>query len=239
MLAWVFYMQPLGYLLAAVVTLAVTRQYRNSIPIDVSDGNCDAECIRALDRCWRTIIGVGAVPALIAVFFRRSIPESPLYTADVINQPLGAKEDFVLLSGRNSTAQVHEDGNPGAGIELADNSTAGSETAEYYEPPPIPMLADDPGTEDDANEFSYRWKTYWQSFSTHFFQKGYWRSLLGVSFAWLMVDTSFYALGSNSSTILTIIFSSIPLGTNIDCTILADNLQNCTVLDPLAQNPDA
>ena len=149
MLTWVFYMQPLGYLLAAVVTLAVTRQYRNSIPMDVSDGNCDAECIRALDRCWRTIIGVGAVPALIAVFFRRSIPESPLYTADVINQPLGAKEDFVLLSGRNSTAQVHEDGNPRARIELADNSTAGSETAEYYEPPPIPMLADDPGTEDD------------------------------------------------------------------------------------------
>jgi MFS transporter, PHS family, inorganic phosphate transporter len=38
---------------------------------------------------------------------------------------------------------------------------------------------------------------------------------------------------------LTIIFNSIPLSTNIDCTILADNLQNYTVLDPLVQNPDA
>ena len=149
------------------------------------------------------IIGAGAVPALIAVFFRRSIPESTLYTSDVINQPLGAKEDFVLLPGRNSTAQVHEDGNPGAGIQLAENSTAGIETqsAEHFEPPPIPMLADDPDNEDEANEFSHRWKTYWQSFSTHFFQNGYWRSLVGVSFAWLMVDTSFYALGSNPSTI--------------------------------------
>lgn len=220
MLAWVFYMQPIGYTFAALMTLAVTRQYRHRIPMDSSNGNCDVDCIRAMDRSWRIIIGIGAVPALIAVFFRRSIPESPLYTADVINQPDGAIEDFLRLIEKAA---------PDIELSPLDRS----------EPPPIPLLAGNPASEDDANKFGHRWQTYWASFSSHFFKNGYWRSLLGVSLAWFLLDTSFYALGSNSSTVVTRIFNSIPLGTNINCTNLAGNFQTCTVLDPSAQNPNA
>jgi PHS family inorganic phosphate transporter-like MFS transporter len=221
MIAWVFYMQPIGYAFAVLMTLAVTRQYRDSIPRDPSNGNCDADCIRAVDRCWRTIIGIGAVPALIAVFFRRSIPESPLYTADVINQPDGAIEDYLHLIKRGSPPD----------IELGP--------LDRPQPPPIPLLAGNPEDEFNADKFGHRWQTYWTSFSEHFFENGYWRSLLGVSLAWLMLDACFYALGSNSSTIVTRIFNSIPLGTNINCTSSVGNPQNCTVIDPLAQNPNA
>jgi PHS family inorganic phosphate transporter-like MFS transporter len=223
MLAWVFYMQPVGYAFAALMTLAVTHQYRDSIPMDAANGNCDASCIQAIDRSWRIIIGIGAVPALIAVFFRRSIPESPLYTADVINQPDGAIEDFLRLI----------DGPAGHTMELGP-----LDLDEAFELPPIPLLAGSPENEEDANEFSHRWDTYWSSFYTHFFVNGYWRSLLGVCIAWCLLDTSFYALGSSSSTIVTRIFNAIPLGTNINCTP-ADSSFNCTVIDPSAQNPDA
>lgn len=168
MLAWVFYMQPIGYAFAALMTLAVTRGYRHSIPMDATNGNCDAECIKAVDRSWRLIIGIGAIPALIAVFFRRSIPESPLYTADVINQPDGATEDFQRLIGQPRNTELGP--------------------LDHEEPPqdlpPIPLLADNPQSADAAEEFGHRWKTYWESFSLHFFAGGYWRSLLGVSLAW-------------------------------------------------------
>ena len=59
MLASVFYMQPVGYLLATLVTLGVTRQYESSIPSDIATAICDEECIRAVDRSWRLIIGIG------------------------------------------------------------------------------------------------------------------------------------------------------------------------------------
>ncbi len=214
-------MQPVGYAFAALMTLAVTRRYRDSIPMDPSNGNCDVDCFRAVDRSWRIIIGIGAIPALIAVFFRRSIPESPLYTADVINQIDGAIEDFLLLTDQPRDQDV----------ELGP--------LDHPEAPPVPLLEGNPATEDDADKFSHRWHSYWASFLSHFFKDGYWRSLLGVSLAWFLLDASFYALGSSSSTVVTRIFNSIPLGTNIKCTNLPGNLQNCTVLNPLAQNPDA
>ncbi|KAE8441962.1 hypothetical protein EG329_004129 [Mollisiaceae sp. DMI_Dod_QoI] len=223
MLAWVFYMQPIGYAFAALMTLAVTRQHRDSIPMDAANGNCDADCMKAVDRSWRLIIGIGAIPALIAVFFRRSIPESPLYTADVINQPDGAIEDFLRLIDEPA----------GHNIELGP-----FDPDEDHELPPIPLLAEEPESEEDADKFSHRWQTYWASFYTHFFENRYWRSLLGVSISWCMLDTSFYALGSSSSTIVTRIFNAIPLGTNINCVPPGNNL-NCTVINPLAQNPDA
>jgi PHS family inorganic phosphate transporter-like MFS transporter len=256
MLAWVFYMQPVGYAFAALMTLAVTRHYRDSIPMDPSNGNCDADCFRAVDRSWRIIIGIGAVPALIAVFFRRSIPESLLYTADVINQTDGAIDDFLLLIDRSRDENVElgplnrsevpaeappEDpiqATPEVPLQASDEDPIQA-TPEVPLDPPVPLLEGHPATEDDANKFSHRWYTYWASFSSYFFKDGHWRSLLGVSLAWFLLDTSFYALGSSSSTVVTRIFNSIPLGTNIICTKFPGNLQNCTVLDPLAQNPNA
>src|SRR3954466_9096811 len=94
MLATVFYMQPVGYALAKLVTLGITWGYRHEIPSDLETTECNNQCIQAADRSWRIIIGLGAIPAIVAMFFRRSIPESPLYTADVINQLEGAISDY-------------------------------------------------------------------------------------------------------------------------------------------------
>jgi len=227
MLAWVFYMQPLGYTLAVLMTLAVTRQFEDVVPSDPTIATCNEECIRAVDRAWRIIIGIGAIPALIAVFFRRSIPESPLYTADVINQLDGAKEDFLRFDD-------------GDNIEAAFTDSIGP--TDYPEPPPVPLLFGAPGNEDDAESFRHRWKTYWESFHSHFFENGFWRSLLGTSLAWCLFDTNFYALGSNSSTVVTHIFNALPLGQNfINCTSRYGS-HDCNVKfinGTLSQNPTA
>ncbi|KAL2065150.1 hypothetical protein VTL71DRAFT_4291 [Oculimacula yallundae] len=89
MLTLVFACQPLGQLAASLVSLIAIVRQRKGIPNDSiarSDSTtqvCDAMCKQTLDSVWRWIIGVGVIPAVIALWFRLTIIESPRYTADV------------------------------------------------------------------------------------------------------------------------------------------------------------
>ena len=175
-----------------------------------------------------TIAHLGAIPAVVALFFRRSIPESPLYTADVINQPEGAQEDINKFMGVNPAE-------PG---QVAP-SPMDQHLPQAYIDHPVPFLMNMPEDEDEAEKFGNRWTTYWDSFHTHFITNGYWRSLLGVSLAWCLLDCSFYALGSSSSTVVTSIFNAIPIGGDLECTSINGHLQNCKIGNPNHTNPNA
>jgi MFS transporter, PHS family, inorganic phosphate transporter len=83
MLTAVFMCQPLGQLAATLVTLIAIARQRNGIPLDATYKTCDAQCRMTLDSIWRWIIGVGVIPAVVALWFRLTIIESPRYTADV------------------------------------------------------------------------------------------------------------------------------------------------------------
>lgn len=37
----------------------------------------------AIDRTWRLLLGLGCIPAAIALYFRLTIPETPRYTMDI------------------------------------------------------------------------------------------------------------------------------------------------------------
>lgn len=93
-MASVFSMQGFGQLLAAIVTLVVTVAFKDSFIriADVSD--CDAACQIAADRCWRIIVGVGALPAVFALYYRITIPETPRYTFDVVHDVEKADSDI-------------------------------------------------------------------------------------------------------------------------------------------------
>ncbi|EZF36223.1 repressible high-affinity phosphate permease [Trichophyton mentagrophytes] len=100
MISTVFYMQPCGYLAATLVALIAIVAHRGSIPQNIPTRvedivSCmdNPECRRAMDSVWRWVIGIGAVPSAIAIFFRFSIPESPRYTMEVLNRPDEALED--------------------------------------------------------------------------------------------------------------------------------------------------
>ncbi|KAK2858396.1 hypothetical protein FQN49_004782 [Arthroderma sp. PD_2] len=100
MISTVFYMQPCGYLAATLVALIAIVGHRGSIPQtiptrveDIVSCMDNPECRRAMDSVWRWVIGIGAVPSAIAIFFRFSIPESPRYTMEVLNRPDEALED--------------------------------------------------------------------------------------------------------------------------------------------------
>ena len=84
MLAAVFLCQPLGQLIAVLMAFAATAGFRSYIGSASSAGSCSVlatdpagqECARTVDRAWRLVAGLGAVPAAIAIVFRLTIPES-------------------------------------------------------------------------------------------------------------------------------------------------------------------
>lgn len=88
MLSAVFFGQPLGQLLACVVSLATTSALRQGIS-GASQTQCTGECLHTADIIWRWIVGCGAVPPIFALILRLYIPESPRWLLEVEKNPMG------------------------------------------------------------------------------------------------------------------------------------------------------
>lgn len=84
MLTAVFSCQAWGQIAATFVAFIATAAQKHNLPADATAQNCNDQCIKTLDGIWRWIIGVGVIPAVIALWFRLTIIESPRYTADVL-----------------------------------------------------------------------------------------------------------------------------------------------------------
>jgi PHS family inorganic phosphate transporter-like MFS transporter len=84
MIAAVFFCQPFGQLFAALMAFAMTTGFQRHILKDSTWDSCSIyatdsaglACARTVDRNWRLVAGLGAVPALVAMVFRLTIPES-------------------------------------------------------------------------------------------------------------------------------------------------------------------
>lgn len=94
MMAAVFSMQGMGQLMAAVVALLTTVGFKDVFNSAVAAESCDATCQIAADRSWRIIVGAGAVPAVFALYYRITIPETPRYTFDVATDVEKADADI-------------------------------------------------------------------------------------------------------------------------------------------------
>lgn len=73
MMAAVFAMQGIGQVTASIVGIIATAAYKSSIQADPAQ----------LDYVWRIVVGIGAVPGVLALYYRLTIPETPRYTMDV------------------------------------------------------------------------------------------------------------------------------------------------------------
>ncbi|KAI8332470.1 phosphate:H+ symporter [Chlamydoabsidia padenii] len=73
MMAAVFAMQGIGQVAASIVGIVTTAAFKSAIDSDPT----------YLDYVWRIVIGVGAVPGVLALYYRLTIPETPRYTMDV------------------------------------------------------------------------------------------------------------------------------------------------------------
>lgn len=105
-MASVFFMQGAGQFAAAVVTLIVTVAFKSSFLSVTSPSTCGEVCQIAADQSWRIIIGTGAIPAIFALYYRITIPETPRYTFDVAQDNEKAHADIrAFTAGRHKGLQ--------------------------------------------------------------------------------------------------------------------------------------
>ena len=106
-MAAVFSMQGAGQFAAALVALITTVAFKDSfIHTTASWSSCNAECQLAGDRAWRIIVGFGAVPAVFALYYRITIPETPRYTFDVARDIEKAQADIKAYVNNQAEGDV-------------------------------------------------------------------------------------------------------------------------------------
>ncbi|KAJ8128602.1 hypothetical protein O1611_g5030 [Lasiodiplodia mahajangana] len=77
MMGAVFAQQGIGQLTAAFVMLFLTLGFKQALSQSPGINQCDEWCAVAVDKMWRALVGFGAVPAAIALYYRLTIPETP------------------------------------------------------------------------------------------------------------------------------------------------------------------
>jgi len=107
MMAAVFANQGFGQFTAALVAFLCTVGFKNSLV----SASCGPDCQIALDKSWRIIYGFGAVPAVAALYFRLTIPETIRYTLDITqNEKVAAADAIKYVSGRHGSARLGDVG---------------------------------------------------------------------------------------------------------------------------------
>ncbi|KAG0373085.1 Inorganic phosphate transporter pho84 [Mortierella sp. AD032] len=112
MMAAVFAMQGFGYLTTGIVAIILLSAFKTQIVADIQN----------LDYVWRILIGFGCIPALVAVYFRLTIPETPRYVLDIENNLNKAERDVATVLKENRNHLQSED--DAADAVVANPSTA-------------------------------------------------------------------------------------------------------------------
>ena len=236
MLAAVFFFQPLGQLIAVLMAFAATagfRSYISSLPTSVpADKSCSVftseatgmECARTLDRAWRLVAGLGAVPAAVAMIFRLTIPESVYYILDIkndSNEAMYARDYFASSEDLGHPAQdmehvdevehtpkVAADGHPIAtGLRLPQSALQSdlhgqglSDESATNSIGPVVEDLEDPRPSKASRADLYR----------YLFTDGNWTDLFATAVNWMLLDFTFYLLGVNSSSFIPTMFGQKP-----------------------------
>ena len=104
----VFAMQGFGQFGAGIIALIVTVGFKDSLSSAVDTAHCTGICGSAVDKMWRVIIGFGAVPGCLALYFRLTIPETPRYTFDVSRDVVQGGSDIKAYLGGVAEAKPDE-----------------------------------------------------------------------------------------------------------------------------------
>lgn len=116
---------------------------------------------------------MGAVPAIFALYFRLTIPESPRFTIDVTADYIQAAEDSQTILMMNHVRQTN--------------------TSEQH-------ILDDEKTRNDPSIHGH--PPTFREFRYYFGQWKNLKVLLGCSLSWFALDVAFYGINLNQSVVL-------------------------------------
>ncbi|ELR07480.1 hypothetical protein GMDG_08449 [Pseudogymnoascus destructans 20631-21] len=203
MMAAVFIMQPIGQLMASLVGLIVLLTVGRAGGLHLMQDD-DEAAKKIVDSIWRWVIGVGAIPALIAIGFRLTIPESPRYTLDVDQdgaRALRDTEQYLRQPGASFPTADDDSSRPNGLAAVAPSGTAPTP------PPPgrrrrIRRRLNIHHLPTHPNPFSYA------ELKRYFWTEGNYRTLAGTALTWFLLDLAFYGLGINNPRTIARLWSS-------------------------------
>lgn len=215
-MAAVFIMQPIGQLVAWAVGMAalygLSRDYNLDVGSQTTNPTEIDDAKIGIDILWRIVVGVGAVPALIAIIFRWTIPESGRYTYDVkqdartalkdtrkvYEQPIAVQSESTELSDVTLEAGVlsaqghahNEDLMP----QLTGTTSAADASFDDFPRSSIGSNDDNmweiPNPDDDDDDEEYNQFSL-AELNQYLIKEGNWRYLAGISISWLLLDFAF------------------------------------------------
>jgi PHS family inorganic phosphate transporter-like MFS transporter len=200
MLAAVFAMQPVARLVAYGVGLAVLKGASSAnglSPDTVDDGDLSK---RIADQVWRWVTGIAIIPAAMAVGFRFTIPETPLYYADI-------RRDTV--KGLKKMARLYPDTSNNSSPPITNND--------------VDYTALGADSDSDSDNFSVR---DWYAGALHILRTtpaG--RNLLLLCALWFLSDISWYCLSLESPSAMVTLWpnrSTISVSSSADSDRLTD-----------------
>lgn len=219
MMSWVFFAQPVGQLLANVLSLAAVEGSRpyitNTAKSCMINGQEDLECFRSIDRLWRLVIGIGIIPAVLALGFRFTIPESPRFKLDILQNAsavyeetknyYGAPEldtehgETELMPAPSETQRRLSTSSEIAPDDVVDSDSddEGRSSAAFARPAVVSNDELPPGDPNYVPPLAS-----WADAKVFFITEGNWQYLLGASLSWLFLDFAFYGLGLSSPQIV-------------------------------------
>lgn len=218
MVAAVFFMQPIGALIANVVAVATVAALHRSLPDGSTPTHCLGECRETVDTMWRWIVGLGAVPPAFAILLRWWIPESPRYTLEVEKDPDTAQHDVDLYYKPSAGILELASQQPESSTAIYPGSVSSTQaTLTFGDPNQIemkeltltePALAVTP-TVSRRTVGKETWSEFRTGFYAFMITEGNWTDLAGTSLAWMTLDFAFYFLGVNSPKVLTKIWNAV------------------------------
>jgi len=82
-----------------------------SIPIP-TDAASPSAGLPSLDRAWRIVVGFGCIPALLSLYYRLTIPETPRYVIDLEREILQSRDDIESLSSEDTLVPRKDNSTP-------------------------------------------------------------------------------------------------------------------------------
>jgi len=193
MLAAVFMMQPVGQLCAALAGFIALHIVDTKFGLRELVKQDPDGARMAVDTIWRGVVGFGAVPAVVAIFFRFLLPDPGRYTLEVKDDIDRAMEDTAKrrqpwwLLWRKTTPR-----------QDAEQSKSQEETTTEDA---------DPTRGTDTSHMQTR-KQSWQDVKQYLWHEGNGAVLIGTSATWFLLDVAFYGLGINSPYTLSMVWAN-------------------------------
>jgi MFS transporter, PHS family, inorganic phosphate transporter len=206
MMAAVFAMQGFGQLAAAIVALITTVAFRKTFSAARTVPDCTGQCQFAADRSWRIIIGFGILPAVFALYYRLTIPETPRFTFDVALDAEKANADIrIFIDAEVALEQIDA-------FQRNSSNRLGLESQIQ--------------SQIDGVDNLLQPRSSWSDFYKYFHQYRNGSVLFATMASWFLLDFSFYGLALNNNVELAVLGFGPESGPSVYRDLLATSLGN-------------